>query len=166
MASLNTDLEPPARPALARPARGRPGRQLFSGMDFAKSVCYTFETQEDLGPVTQLSRVSVLLGLEIAAVSLLLSCGLSHPPQRLTVHVAPRFTGTVHISTCVQSAPNADLTADEQGVAATSACPSSDEAVELVVLRGDQSYKIAAEDVSIMRTGDGIPTTIQAEIRF
>jgi hypothetical protein len=116
--------------------------------------------------VTRLSRLSVLLALEVAALSLLFSCGFSHPPRRLTVHVASGFTGTVHISTCVQSAPNADLTADNQGMAATSACPSSDEAVDLVVLRGGQSYKIAAEDVSIARTGDGIPTTIQAEIGF
>jgi hypothetical protein len=135
-------------------------------MDFAKSVCYTSDTQEDSGLVTRLSRVFVLLALEVGALSLLLSCGFSRPPQRLTVHVAPGFTGTVHISACVQSAPNADLTVDNQGAAATSACPSSDQAVELVVLRGEQSYKIAATDVSIARTGDGIPTTIQAEIRF
>jgi hypothetical protein len=111
-----------------------------------------------------LSNVSLLLAVEAGALSLMLSCGLSQPPERLTVHAASGFKGRVHISTCVQSAPAADVTLDNQGDAATSACPSSDEAIELVVECGSQTYKITAQDVSIERTGDGIPTDIQADV--
>jgi hypothetical protein len=111
------------------------------------------------------SNVPLLLGVQIGALSLMLSCASSHPPERFTVRVQPEFTGTVHIQTCVQPAPATDLVIDNQGAGATSACPSSDATVELTVLRGDQRYVIAAQDVSIDRTGDGIPTSIKAEIR-
>lgn len=113
----------------------------------------------------RLSYVGSLFMLELGALSSLLSCGLARPPQRLTLKVDPAFGGIVHISTCVQSAPAAEITADSQGAAATSICPTSDQALELVVVRGAQSYRIAQQDVSIQRTGDGIPTSIQAQVR-
>jgi hypothetical protein len=115
--------------------------------------------------VGRTSTVSLLLAVEVGALSLLLSCGFGHPPQRLTLRVGPQFSGTVRIDTCVPAAPAAELLADSRGGAETSSCPSSDEPVELVVLRGDQRYKIHAENVVIERTGDGIPTYIEAEFR-
>ena len=115
--------------------------------------------------MSRLPNVALLFAVEIGAISLMLSCAWSRPPERFTVRVATGFTGTAHIATCVQSAPATDLAVDQQGIGATSACPSNGTAVELTVLRGDQSYVIAAEDVSIARTADGIPTSIKAEIR-
>jgi len=115
--------------------------------------------------VGRLSYVGSLLVLELGALSSLLSCGLANPPQRLTLRVDPGFRGRVHISTCVQSAPAAEITADSQGAAATSICPTSDQAVELVVVRAGQSHKITAQEISVLRTGDGIPTSIQADVR-
>jgi hypothetical protein len=110
-------------------------------------------------------NVALLFAVQIGAISLMLSCASSQPPERFTVRVAAGFTGTIHVNTCVPSAPATDLTVDEQGVGATSACPSRDATVELTVLRADQQYTVAAPDISILRTGDGIPTSIRAEIR-
>lgn len=110
-------------------------------------------------------NVPLLFAVQIGAISLMLSCASSNPPERFTVRVAAEFTGTLHISTCVQSAPATDLTIDNQGVGATSACPSPNATVELTVLRGDQKYTITAPDISISRAGDGISTSIKAEIR-
>ena len=110
-------------------------------------------------------NVPLLFAVQIGAISLMLSCASSHPPERFTVRVAAGFTGTLHINTCVQSAPATDLTIDNRGIGATSACPSPDATVELTVQRGDKRYTLTAPDISISRTGDGIPTSIKAEIR-
>jgi hypothetical protein len=110
-------------------------------------------------------NVPLLFAVQIGSISLMLSCASSHPPKRFTVRVAAGFSGTVHVNTCVQSAPATDLTIDNQGVGATSVCPSPDATVELTVLRGDQKYILATPDISISRTGDGIPTSLRAEIR-
>jgi hypothetical protein len=110
------------------------------------------------------SCVPLLLAVQLGAISLMLSCASSRPPQRLTVHVAPGFSGSIRLSPCLSSAPATDIFLDDQGMAATSACPSRDASIEIVVLRGDQRLTITSDHISISRTGDGIPTRIQAAV--
>jgi hypothetical protein len=96
---------------------------------------------------------------------LVLSCASSQPPQTLTVHIAPGFTGTIHVSTCVASAPAADVSTDIDGAGQTSACPARNASVAIAVVRGHQQYTIGPEKVTVLRTGDGLATSIQASIR-
>jgi hypothetical protein len=111
------------------------------------------------------SRIVQLLAAQSAAIFLMLSCASSQPSQRLTVHVAPGFVGPLHLSTCVPSASASDISANSAGMGETSACPSRETGVTIVVVRGEQQSSLAPGDVSILRTGDGIATSIRAEVR-
>jgi hypothetical protein len=111
------------------------------------------------------SRIPQLLAVQSAAIFLMLSCASSQPSQRLTVHVAPGFVGPLHLGTCVPSASASEISANSAGMGETSACPSRETGVTIVVVRGEQQYSLAPGDVSILRTGDGIATSIRAEVR-
>jgi hypothetical protein len=115
--------------------------------------------------VSRPSWVPLLLALQIGAVFLLLSCGSNQASERLRVHVAQGFAGTIHLAACVSSAPATDISTDAQGTAATSVCPRTDGAVAIVVIRGGRESTVAPEDISVSRTGDGIATSIKAQIR-
>jgi hypothetical protein len=89
--------------------------------------------------MTRQSFVPRLLVLELAAVFLLLSCASTRPPQRLRVRVAPGFGGTLQLTPCAGRAGGPEISADANG---------------------HREYTAAPEDISIRRTGDGIPTSI------
>ena len=94
----------------------------------------------------------------------MLSCGASLHPDQLTVRVPKTFSGSMHVSTCVAGAPVADVTIDEQGLGKTSLCPSVNHSVELEVIRSDRHYRLNSTEVRILRTGDGISTSIEAQL--
>jgi hypothetical protein len=115
--------------------------------------------------MTRQSFVPRLLALQVAAAFLLLSCGLTRPPQRLRVRVVPGFSGTLHLTPCAGGAPVAEISADANGAANTALCPSADGGVVIVVVQGNRQYAAAPEDIAIQRTGDGIPTSIAVRMR-
>jgi hypothetical protein len=94
----------------------------------------------------------------------MLSCASSLRPDQLTVHIPHHFSGTLHVSTCVAGEPSAEITVDERGLGKTALCPSVDHTVEIEVMASDRQYRIAAANVHIDRTGDGIATSIAAQI--
>jgi hypothetical protein len=111
------------------------------------------------------SCIPRLLIAQISAIFMMLSCASSQPLRRITVHTVPEFTGTLRISTCVSGTSGSEISADAQGMASTSLCPGQNVNVEIMVVQGSRQSVVAHEDVSISRTGDGIPTTIKAEVR-
>jgi len=100
----------------------------------------------------------------LATVSLMLSCGASMHSDQLLLHVSDHFSGSMHVTTCVAGAPTGEITLDEQGRGKTSLCPAVDHIVELEVIRIDRRYKLNSSEVRILRTGDGISTSIEAQI--
>lgn len=111
------------------------------------------------------SRIPQLLAAQLVAIFLVLSCASSQPPQTLTVRIAPGFSGTIHLSTCIVSAPATDISTDKDGAGQTSACPAREASIAIVVVRDDHQYTIGPENVSVLRTGDGLATSIQTDIR-
>ncbi len=57
-----------------------------------------------------------------------------------------------------------EVTLDELGVGRTSLCPASNHSVEIEVVGNDRSYKLNPSEVHVLRTGDGIATSIEAKI--
>ena len=94
---------------------------------------------------------------------LMLSCASSSHPDQLTVHV-PEHCAGVHVATCVTGAPPADVTVNEQGLGKTSLCPSVNHTVEIEVVGDHRHYKLMSPEVHIQRTGDGIATSIEAQL--
>jgi hypothetical protein len=94
----------------------------------------------------------------------MLSCGASLHPDQLTVRAPKMFSGAMHVSTCVAGAPAGEVTLDEQGQGKTSLCPGVDHSVELEVIRTDRRYKLNSTEVHILRAGDGISTSIEAQL--
>ena len=111
------------------------------------------------------SQLPILAGVVLAATFLLLSCGSRLGPAQLTVRIPERYNGPLHISTCMPQAPDKEITVDAQGVAATSVCPDSSTRVELRIIQNDRQYLIPEKDVHILRTGDGIATSMEALVR-
>jgi hypothetical protein len=110
---------------------------------------------------------SNLLYISFAVVGMvfwMLSCGASLHPDRLAVHAPTHFSGSMHISTCVAGSPAAEVTLDERGFGETSLCPAVDHSVEIEVIRTDRRYKLNPSEVHILRTGDGISTSIEAQL--
>jgi hypothetical protein len=99
----------------------------------------------------------------MGAAFLMLSCASSSQPDHLKVHVPQRCPG-VHVATCVSGAPSADVTVNEKGVGKTSLCPAVDHTVELEVVGDNRHYKLMSPEVHIQRTGDGIATSIEAQL--
>ena len=114
---------------------------------------------------TRRSEVPRLLALQLFVVFLMLSCASSQPTRRLIVHVKEGFVGTIRISTCVGSSTVSDVYAREDGVGETSACPRRSEDVAVTLVRGVEQRAIAPEELVIPRTGDGIATSIQMNVR-
>jgi len=94
----------------------------------------------------------------------MLSCGASLHPDQLTVRVPKMFSGSMHVSTCVTGAPAGEITLDEQGLGKTSLCPAVDHSVEIEVIRTDRRFKLNSAEVRILRAGDGISTSIEAQL--
>jgi hypothetical protein len=92
----------------------------------------------------------------------LVSCGAKNAPTRITVQAADTFAGTIHLSPCVQGAPDPVLL-DAHGAGNTAACPAADD-VEIVVVKPGGTTYITRERVRIGRAGDGIAVGISANI--
>ena len=111
------------------------------------------------------SEVPRLLALQLFVVFMMLSCASSQPTRRLIVHVRQGFVGTIRIATCVGSSTVTDMYARNDGAAETSACPARGEDVAVTLVRGVDQRVIAPEEIMIPRTGDGIATSIQVNVR-
>jgi len=100
----------------------------------------------------------------MASVSLMLSCGSSAHPDRLTVRLPPHFSGSLHVATCIPGAPAEDVPVDDRGLGQTSLCPDSSRSIELDVIAEGRHIRIAVPQAQISRTGDGIATSIEAQV--
>jgi hypothetical protein len=98
-------------------------------------------------------------------ITLVISCFLVSCAKTggtaITVQVADAFSGLVRIDACVKDA-HENVTVDERGYGTTSACPSGD--LDLVVVRRGKIIPIPPDRVSVVRTGDGMPIVITANI--
>jgi hypothetical protein len=107
----------------------------------------------------------VCLSVAVLGIALLmLSCASSSQPDQLIVHVPDHFSGTLHIQTCVRGAPAGEITVDSQGLGKTVLCPASDHTVEIEVRASDRHFKLVRPEVQIRRTGDGLATSIEAQL--
>ncbi len=111
------------------------------------------------------SNLLYLSALFLGAIFLMLSCGSSVSPAHLIVHVPPHFSGAVHIMTCVNDAPVGDVQLDEQGLGKSSLCPEPNRFVELEIVKDGGHYTLNKSEVRILRTGDGITTAIEGQVR-
>ena len=68
------------------------------------------------------------------------------------------------MDTCVAGTPSGEVIVDAKGLGKTSLCPATDHSVEIQMVSTDRQYKIAAREVHIQRTGDGIATSIEARL--
>jgi hypothetical protein len=114
---------------------------------------------------TQQSEVPRLLALQLFVVFLMLSCASSQPTRRLIVHVRDGFVGTIRIATCVGSSTATDVYARNDGTGETSACPARGEELAVTLMRGGEQRLVAPEEIVIPRTGDGIATSVQVNVR-
>ncbi len=114
---------------------------------------------------TRRSEVPRLLALQLFVVFLMLSCASSQPTRRLMVHVRKDFVGTVHVATCVGSSASGDVYANTEGQGETSLCPARGEDVAVSLMRGEEQRTVVPEEVVMPRTGDGIVTSIQVNVR-
>ena len=92
------------------------------------------------------------------------SCGAGRSAQEITVKVPDQFAGELQISPCEANGAPDPVIADSQGAAKTSVCPKASQPVTLAVLRGGQTYRIAPENVTVRRSGDGLPVSIRARV--
>ena len=53
---------------------------------------------------------------------------------------------------------------NEQGLGKTSLCPGANHTVEIEVVGDNRHYKLMSPEVHIQRTGDGIATSIEAQL--
>ena len=111
------------------------------------------------------SEVPSLLALQLFVVFLMLSCASSQPTRRLIVHVREGFVGTIRIATCVGSSSAADIYAGPDGAGVTSACPARGQDVAVALVRGEEHREVTPDELVIPRTGDGIATSIQVNVR-
>jgi|HubBroStandDraft_2_1064218.scaffolds.fasta_scaffold263013_1 hypothetical protein len=127
--------------------------------------CYT-QSVNFSGEI-HLSIRSNLLYISSAVLGTLfwmLSCGSSLHPDQLKVRVPKMFSGSMHVSTCVAGAPAEEVTLDEQGLGKTALCPAVNRTVEIEIIRTDRRYKLKSTEVRILRAGDGISTSIEAQL--
>ena len=113
---------------------------------------------------TRRSEVPRLLALQLFVVFLMLSCASSQPTRRLIVHVRKGFVGTVRIATCVGSSTLSGVYANTDGRAKLG-CPARGEDVAVSLERGEELRAVAPEEIVMPRTGDGIVTSIQVNVR-
>jgi hypothetical protein len=110
------------------------------------------------------SSLVYLSSAVLAVAFLMLSCAWSSHPDELTVRDAAHFQGMVHVDTCVSGAPSQDITLDAKGMGKTSLCPAADHTVEIDLVEDGRHYKIAANQVHIQRTGDGMATSLEVKL--
>jgi hypothetical protein len=91
----------------------------------------------------------------------LTSCAFKNAPSRVTVKVADKYSGFLHLTPCREGS-NEPIVIDERGNGGTSACPSGD--VEIVVIKATGTVYIPPEKVKVDRAGDGMPVMVTASI--
>ena len=111
------------------------------------------------------SNIHYLSLLCLAAIFMMFSCASRTPPYQMTVHVPAHFSGKIHVLTCAGDAPMTEVSVDEKGEGKTALCPGADRTVEMEVISADRRFKLPAAEVHISRTGDGIATSIEAQVR-
>ena len=112
----------------------------------------------------EISLIIVSLAVPVTSALLLFSCGSRSAPQQLTVQVPDDFSAELRIRACQDGAARDKLAADAQGGATTSACFRREEQVTLLIVRRGKTYRISPEDLTILRTGDGLATEIRAQL--
>jgi len=110
------------------------------------------------------SNVVYLSSAVLGVAFLMLSCASSSQLDQLIVHVPDHFSGMLHIQTCVNGTPAGEITVDSQGLGKTVLCPASDHSVEIEVVASDRHFKLTAPEVQVRRTGDGLATSIEAQL--
>ena len=98
----------------------------------------------------------------VGTAFLMLSCASKTEPDHLTVHAPSHFAGIVHVDTCVNGAPAADIAVDQNG-AGKFAVSRRRSPAEIEVIEDQQHFKLVAHDVRVRRTGDGIATSVEAQ---
>jgi hypothetical protein len=98
----------------------------------------------------------------LLACTILLSCAAKAKPLEINVEVRPDYKGALHVTPC--SSKPGPVRADDQGRAYAGECPRPGQEIELVVMRGGQTYRIPAEKLTVSKTGDGIPVEVIASI--
>jgi hypothetical protein len=94
----------------------------------------------------------------------LLSCASQKPPFKILIAAPAKFSGAVHVKLCEYGAPIA-AQLDLDGTGVTSACPAPGDRLVIVGTRGPNSIFIPHDAIHIIRTGDGIPVALDAELR-
>jgi hypothetical protein len=110
------------------------------------------------------SNIQYVSLLGLAAIFMMFSCGSRTPAYPLTVHVPAHFSGKIHIMACAGDASMMEVSVDEKGEGKTALCPAADRTVEIEVIEGDRRINVPASEVHISRTGDGIATSIEAQV--
>ena len=110
------------------------------------------------------SNLLYLSSVVLGTLFWMLSCGASLHPDQITVRVPDHFSGNIHVTPCIAGAPAGEVTLDEQGLGKTSLCPAIDHSVEIEVIKTDRRYKLNSTEVHILRAGDGISTSIEAQL--
>lgn len=98
----------------------------------------------------------------LLAGTILLSCGAKPKALEISVEVRPEYRGALRVTPC--SSRNGPARADELGRAYVAACPQPGQEIELVITRGDKSYHIPSERLTVSKTGDGIPVEVIASV--
>ena len=98
----------------------------------------------------------------LLASAILLSCAAKPRPVAINIEVQAGYKGALHVTPCADRAQV--KRADEQGTVYAEECPQPGQEIELVVIQGGQTYRIPSENLSISKTGDGIPVEIDGRI--
>ena len=114
--------------------------------------------------IRKLDGLTTLLLATVFAAFLLYSCGAKQAPKEIKVTVPADFSGQITLDPCTTGLP-AEVTLNAHGTAATSACPKAGDTVTLTVVKGNESYRIPTDEVTIERAGDGLPVAIKARVR-
>ena len=111
------------------------------------------------------SNLRYVSSVMLAAIFLTCSCGTGRRPDKLTVRVPNHSSGRIRIMPCRVAAPNREVMLDEHHSGVTSFCPDTTGTVEIEVIEPDRHYMLGSSEVTISRTGDGFPVSIEAELR-
>jgi hypothetical protein len=98
----------------------------------------------------------------------LLACAAKNPPHQIQITVPDNYSGTVRVVPCQGTTPSTGnstaATLTEPLTIYASACPNPGEQIELLVTRAGTVTRIMPENLSVARTGDGIPVEVSAHV--
>jgi hypothetical protein len=113
--------------------------------------------------IRRLDGLTVLLLSTIFATFLLFSCAAKQAPREISVRVPADYSGELNLDPCSPHS-SADVSVDAKGSAPTSVCPKLGETVTLMVVKGGAYLRVASDQVTIERAGDGLPVAIKARV--